>query len=251
MVKGLDLFGARFSEFTGEYTLIGGTAAELSMRDTGLDFRATKDLDIVLVAESLSPRFGEAFWQFVRDGGYEIRERGEVERRCFFRFKKPADPNYPAMLELFSRLPDALPAPADGTITPIPFGESVASLSAILLDDELYEFLLGGKVISDGLCWVRETHLIPLKATAWFNLKKLREQGDSIDADEVRKHLRDVFRLAQLLTEDMRIELPTRMRTHLSDCLAAAVEERLELKTFGVAGTLDAAVNALRMNYGL
>ena len=51
--------------------LIGGTACDLWMGERALDFRATKDLDMVLVVEALRPEFFQVFWQFVKDAGYE------------------------------------------------------------------------------------------------------------------------------------------------------------------------------------
>jgi len=47
-----------------QFVLIGGTAATLAMEEAGLEFRATKDLDIVLHIEALTPSFGEVFWNF-------------------------------------------------------------------------------------------------------------------------------------------------------------------------------------------
>ena len=73
MVRGLDLFQDWFAAFADQYVLIGGTAASLTMEDAGLAFRATKDLDVVLHVEALTPAFGEAFWKFVEASGYEIR----------------------------------------------------------------------------------------------------------------------------------------------------------------------------------
>lgn len=58
MVKGLDVFQNWFADHVDQYVLIGGTAASLAMEDAGLDFRATKDLDIVLHVEALTPQFG-------------------------------------------------------------------------------------------------------------------------------------------------------------------------------------------------
>lgn len=56
MVKGLDVFQNWFADHADQYVLIGGTAASLTMEDAGLDFRATKDLDIVLHVEALTPQ---------------------------------------------------------------------------------------------------------------------------------------------------------------------------------------------------
>ena len=77
MVRGLEIFQERFAAYVDQYVLIGGTAASLTMEEAGLEFRATKDLDIVLHVEALTPAFGEAFWKFVEDGGYEIRQASD------------------------------------------------------------------------------------------------------------------------------------------------------------------------------
>ena len=74
MVKGLDVFREHFAGLEDQYVLIGGTAATLAMAEAGLEFRATKDLDIVLHMEALTPAFGAAVWAFVDRGGYEIRQ---------------------------------------------------------------------------------------------------------------------------------------------------------------------------------
>ena len=61
MVRGLDVFREHFANHTGQFVLIGGTAATLAMESAGLEFRATKDLDIVLHIEALNPDFGKTF----------------------------------------------------------------------------------------------------------------------------------------------------------------------------------------------
>lgn len=48
MVTGINSFRERFKDMDDQYTIIGGTACDLLMSEIGEDFRATKDLDIVL-----------------------------------------------------------------------------------------------------------------------------------------------------------------------------------------------------------
>ena len=108
MVKGLDVFRAWFADYPDQYILIGGTAATLAMEEAGLDFRATKDLDVVLHVEALTPAFGETFWRFIEAGGYEIRQASDTGKPAFYRFQKPTDNSFPVMVELFSRAPDSL-----------------------------------------------------------------------------------------------------------------------------------------------
>ncbi|NOW48457.1 hypothetical protein FHW96_004645 [Novosphingobium sp. SG751A] len=88
MVTGVDRFRAHFVDHEHQYVLIGGAACELIMDDAGLNFRATKDLDIVLIIEALDPAFSEAFMAFVKAGGYEIQQRSEGAR-ALYRFAKP------------------------------------------------------------------------------------------------------------------------------------------------------------------
>lgn len=111
MVRGLDLFRERISAYADQYLLIGGTAASLTMEDAWLSYRATKDLDIVLHVEVLTPAFGAAFWQFVNAGGYQLQQVSDTGKPKFYRFQKPADERYPAMIELFARAPDGLTPP--------------------------------------------------------------------------------------------------------------------------------------------
>lgn len=138
MVRGLDVFREYFAGHADQFVLIGGTAATLAMEDAGLEFRATKELDIVLHIEALNATFDEEFWKFVEEGRYEIRQASDTGKPVFYRFQKPADERFPVMLELFCRAPHGSKLAEGSHLTPIPLDEAVASLSAILLDDEYY-----------------------------------------------------------------------------------------------------------------
>jgi hypothetical protein len=107
VVRGLDVFREHFAGHADQFVLIGGTAATLAMEEAGLEFRATKDLDIVLHIEALSPSFGEVFWRFVEAGRYGIRQASDTGKPVYYRFQKPADERFPVMLELFCRAPTA------------------------------------------------------------------------------------------------------------------------------------------------
>jgi hypothetical protein len=219
VVKGLDLFREHFAAVADQYVLIGGTAATLAMDEVGLDFRATKDLDIVLHIEVLSPAFAAAFWAFVDRGGYEIRQASVTGKPVLYRFMKPADSGFPAMLELFCRLPDGIQLAEGSRLTPIPFDDAAASLSAILLDDTYYAFIVNGCRHVDGLPWIGAEQLIPLKARAWLDLSARKSEGQHVDGKDIRKHANDVIRLSQLLTPDSRIPLATRIAGDLGGFL--------------------------------
>ena len=158
MVNGLKIFRERFEAFAGQYVLIGGTACDLWLENAGLSFRATRDLDVVLCIEALNREFVRSFWQFVQDGQYEIKERAENQARCLYRFSKPVMPSYPTMLELFSRHSEMFQGLDLTTITPIAVGDVRVSLSAILLDEAYYDFIIGQK-----RCW---------RVYRWYRLRK-------------------------------------------------------------------------------
>ena len=107
MVNGIEKFKESFKNFKGQYALIGGVACGLLMDEYGLDFRATQDFDIVLIIEAMSEDFGKAIWDFIKNGGYKIRQKSNGEPE-FYRFKEPIDSSYPKEIELFSRKSNVL-----------------------------------------------------------------------------------------------------------------------------------------------
>jgi hypothetical protein len=236
-VRGLDVFGTWFAEHRDKYVLIGGAAAQSIMAADGLQFRATKDLDVVLVVEALTPEFGMLFWDFVRTGGYAVWEFGDSGQPTFYRFTKPTDDTFPVMVELFARTPDLLKPIEGGHLTPIPFDEAVSSLSAILLDDAYYDFILAGRREIDGVPMIGEDRLIPLKALAWLELTARREADEQVDSRNVRKHLNDVLRLSALLTEDSSIAVTGRVADDIKRFLAAAKDVEIDLDALGLKRT--------------
>ncbi len=207
MVRGLHLFKEHFASYMDCYALIGGTACAVVMEDAGMDFRVTKDLDIVLYVEALDKEFVKAFREFVRKGGYQNQQKS-TGKKVFYRYSSPTNADLPFMLELFSRLPDEIELDEGVHLTPIPVEEEVTSLSAILLDSDSYRFVQEGKVEIGGLSLVGPEHLIPLKARAWIDLCDRRKKGEKINTRNIRKHRNDILRLYLLLSSDTRILLP-------------------------------------------
>jgi hypothetical protein len=188
------------------------------MDEAGLEFRSTKDLDMVLHVEAMSAGFGQALWSFVEEGGYKIRESSSG-KPTFYRFEKPSDDKFPVMLELFSRAPGGLKLSDGCHLTPIPIDKDISSLSAILLDDDYYHFVISQRKESGGLSWVGAECLIPLKANAWLELSARRESGESVDSKVVNKHRKDVIQLSQLLVPAQRVEVAAKIYGHLSSFL--------------------------------
>lgn len=67
-----------------------------------MEFRATKDIDIVLIIEAMTVEFGKRFWEYIKEGEYEHRNKSTGSQQ-FYRFEKPKSKEYPHMTEIFSR----------------------------------------------------------------------------------------------------------------------------------------------------
>lgn len=90
----------------------------------------------------------------------------------FYRFSHPSSNCFPAMIELFTRKLENIDLKYSHNLTPLSFEEEISSLSAILLNDDYYEFMKTGIRVVDGLSILDATHLIPFKIKAWLDLKK-------------------------------------------------------------------------------
>lgn len=242
MVTGLETFVRFFADFKDCYVLIGGSACDLQFSAVALPFRATRDLDMVLCVEALTPDFFRRFWQFVRDGGYRTRERSDGARQ-FYRFAHPSSPGFPVMMELFSRKVDVLPPDAGGHLTPIPAGEEASSLSAILLDDLYYGFVMRNRTEVDGVSVVSPVALMVLKAVAWMDLSEKRARGDfHVHARDVSKHKNDLGRLA-VLTAGLEPEIPEGIREVMGRFIERFERESIDTVSLGI-GMTAAQVNA-------
>ena len=136
MVQGIKNFKHWFAGFEEQYIVIGGVACELLMSEAELQFRTTKDIDVVLVVEALTPQLAERFWEYVRNAGYIHINKNTGRMQCC-RFDKPQKPEYPVMIELFAGKPNILDDGC-GMKIPVSISDDVSSLSAILLDKDYY-----------------------------------------------------------------------------------------------------------------
>jgi len=207
MVRGIDSFREWFRGFEANYVVIGGTACDLLMSEAGTAFRATRDVDMVLIVEALNSEFGSRIWDYVKMAGYEqrLKSTGTPE---YYRFVNPKSPEYPVMIELFSRRIEGISLPPDANLTPLPIDDDISSLSAILLDNDYYDFLRTGRTVMDGIPILKVTHLIPFKAKAWLDLTEHKAKGNQVDSKNIRKHKNDVLRLSELISSDLKMALP-------------------------------------------
>ncbi len=235
MVTGIESFKEWFKDSEEQYAIIGGTACDILMTEEGLDFRATKDIDLVLIIEAVDTEFGKKFWDYIKQAGYEHCNKSSGIPQ-FYRFSHPGSKQYPAMIELFTRKPDMIQLPEEAVLTPLPMDEDISSLSAILLDDDYYEFLKQGKVTVDGVTVLDAAYLIPFKAKAWMDLTDRKAAGEHVDSKNIKKHKNDVFRLTELLDPTIRVIAPRGVYEDIQNFVQRMQTESVDIKQLGLAG---------------
>lgn len=250
MVIGLESFKAWFGGYEDQYAIIGGTACDLLMAEEGINFRATKDIDLVLIVEALTPGFGRRFWEYIVQAGYEYRNKS-TGRPQFYRFSRPTQSGFPHMIEIFSRQPEAISLPDDAVLTPLPMEDDISSLSAILLDDEYYALLSDGRVIVNGIPVLDVDKLILFKVKAWLDLSARKAAGEPVDSKNIRKHKNDVFRLSMMLTPSMRTGISNGVYTDFHQFLHEMETETMDLKQLGILRSKDEVLKLLDETYYL
>lgn len=216
MVRGIEKFKAFFSGFEDNYVIIGGTACDIVLQDADMRPRATDDIDMILVIEQMTPEFGKRFWEFIEAGKYENRQRRRDKDREpvteLYRFINPQS-GFPVQIELLSKHPDILGEPTGFHLTPIPVGEDVPSLSAILLDGNYYDFTISESRIEQGVRIANPLSLLCLKVKAFLNLTEEKKINPGVRSTDIKKHRDDVFKLLAMridpftpveLTEDIK-----------------------------------------------
>jgi hypothetical protein len=244
MVRGLEIFRQHFKDFTDNYVIIGGTACDIIIDNIGLTPRATKDIDIILVIEALSPEFVAHFWEFVKQGNYDVREKSEEDRK-YYRFQKPQVEEFPFQIELFSRIPDLLDLDEGTHLTPIPVDTEISSLSAILMDDDYYNFTIQHSQFNNGIHLANTEALIGLKAKAFLDYKTRKENGEKIDEKQLRKHKMDIFRLLLLLTTEDNFTIAESIKSDIANFVEVVKDDLPDKQIFREMGAGNVDVKEL------
>lgn len=135
-------------------------------------------------------------------------------------------------------------------LTPLPVDEDISSLSAILLDDDYYEFLKQGKVTIDGVTILDAAYLIPFKAKAWMDLTDRKVAGEHIDSKNIKKHKNDVFRLTELIDSSIKIQVPNGVYDDMQKFVERMRDEAIDIKQLGLVGrTKEQLLQELRKMY--
>lgn len=233
--------------------IIGGTACEIHQEKNMQMPRATKDIDIILIVEALTPDFVERFWEFVKEGEYLDKQSGENNKNPkhrYYRFKNPVNKEYPLQLELFSRNIGLISNPEDFHLTPIPTDEDLSSLSAILMDEEYYHYTIEHSQVEDGIHIANIESLICLKCKAYLELSSGKVNSDR---KHIKKHRNDIFRLGAMLVPSIKYYLPKRIAEDVKIFCEAVADDLPEPNLFKVSNirglTAEMVLNTIKSNF--
>lgn len=199
---------------------------------------------MIFIVEALKPEFVRRFWDFIKAGEYEENQTSEGKRN-YYRFINPSKKEFPSQIELFSRIPDMLEPDPDIHLTPIPVEGDLSSLSAILLNDDYYNYTISHCTLKDGINFASPDALICLKAKAFLDLNERREAGLNIDSRKIRKHKTDIFRLATLFTEEDSYTVPDILKKDLLNFVGKVKDDLPEKNLFKDLGMPDINVKEL------
>lgn len=248
MIEGLNKFKEKFKDYLDCYTVIGGAACDILMSQENIDFRATKDIDMIVLLEDRFSDFGKVFWDFIKEAGYKCGWKNNDDTH-FYRFTEPK-PGYPVMIELFSRKPE-YDFNVESGIIPIHISEDTYSLSAILLNDDFYNFMLEGRKVVDGISVLSEEYLIPFKMYAWLDLTSKKQQGEFVKSTDIKKHKYDVFRLLQIVKLNKTINTTGLVKETITKFLELMVQEQLPLEQINISFSKENGINMLKKLYGI
>ena len=223
IVKGVDVFRDAFAPFSDSFIVIGGSACRAVIPDGEIRPRKTTDIDMVLVPQELSAGFIGTFWKFIKEGGYKFasRKNNDGDKRCVFYSFVDGKEGFPDQIELLSKPDELIGIPADHHIEYIDTGEEYSHLSAIILDSNYYDYLTAHFEMVDGIRYASADALVCLKALAYLNLLSDKQAGKKVNANDIKKHRRDVIMAAAYLPSGEQYQVGESIRKILDKFLIA------------------------------
>lgn len=221
MNQKIESFSRHFTDFKEQYVLIGGAACFAWFADHEPAFRATEDLDIVLILENLSLPFIERLLLYLEENGYQQWEQHFLNpdaesRKVMYRFMAPAHSHAPKQIELLSRRGELATLSPRCTLAPVKAMGEYTGLSCIVLDDAYYHFLRTEIRHRNECSLLSVPALMMLKMKAYLNLQSAYSAGEAHGSDRssanIRKHRNDVFFMLLSLTADERCPLPPELQ---------------------------------------
>ena len=250
-MQGLEKFREYMSGFRSHYVVIGGLAMVLTLEDRGLPARATKDVDMIIICQPESKFYMRRFWEFIKAGGYKLwkPDNEEDTHPCFYRFVKPDSREFPLQVELFSKVPEYVEVPEGVHIVHIPMEGYTSSFSAIIMDDAYYDFAVEHSEIVGDIRILKPEALVVLKAVAYLENLRRKQQGGDVDQKDIDKHKKDIYRLAYVFDGSERFEvndtIKERLRAFVSEVANSPIDGKNMMRGQGIPAMGMAEFTAL------
>lgn len=247
IVNGIEVFREAFAPFADSFIVIGGSACRAVIPEGDIKPRKTTDIDMVLVPQELSAGFIGTFWKFIKEGGYKFASRKNKDgdnRYVFYSFVDGKD-GYPDQVELLSKPDESIGTPADHHIEYIDTDEEYSHLSAIILDRNYYDYLMAHFEMVDGIRYASADALVCLKALAYLNLLSDKQAGKKVNADDIKKHRRDVIMAAAYLPGGAQYKVGESIRKMLDDFLIAVEDASVRQSLKSSLDIDDAVLNGV------
>ena len=201
---------------------------------------------MILILEDKKKEFSSVFWKYIKDGGYRCGWKTSDEVH-FYRFTEP-QLGFPSQIELFSRRQDYHLEVEQGVV-PIHIDDDTSSLSAILLNDDYYNFMMEGRKVVNDIPVLGAEYLIPFKMYAWLDLTARKSRGEFVKEKDLKKHKYDVFRLMSIIDESSKIRLSGLVKEKTSEFLEKIKDEPLSLESIHAIHTKEDSIEILKAIY--
>ena len=132
---------------------------------------------------------------------------------------------------------------------PIHIDDETSSLSAILLNDDYYNFMTKGRKIVNDIPVLNAEYLIPFKMYAWLDLTSRKEKGEFVKEKDLKKHKYDVFRLMSIIDESAKINLLGLVKEKTAEFLEKIKDETLSLESIHAIHTKEDSIEILKAIY--
>lgn len=215
---GFDHFCNYMAGLEDQFVIIGGSAASVLMEEQELEFRPTKDIDLVILTNT-SGELNTRISAYVKAGEYSVKEATEGSPR-YYRFSSPVGAEYPKIVEVFARNESEIVLDDGQYIIPIANDASI-KLSAILLDEEYFSLIKANIYRTEqNTPLINSVGNICLKARAHRELIERKKTDDAaVDAKDIKKHRNDILKVALTLVGDERPSIGPTVKTDLEIAL--------------------------------
>ncbi len=249
-IRGLDNFQDFFKGYENFFVLIGGAATLLILEETGVRRKGTKDLDIVFILESEYSDFLKRFKEYIELGEYITKTANGKPQ--YYRFEQPKSEEYPIMIEIFSRESNTLFDNLFEKAIKISIEEEIMSLSALILDDDYYEFVKQNTNKYKNIHIANEESLVVLKMYAYNNLLIEKEKvGSHVKMTDIKKHRNDVLKISQNFPTTKSVKVNKKIQNEIEIFFKNLHIIDLDLKSLEIDLTEEEILQLIRRVFGL